>query len=806
MAVLAQNIRYGLRSMRNHLGLTLTILLTLALGVGANTAIFTVDYATLLQPLPYPHPEQLFNVWSLDHGNRNVVSAADFLEWKRQNSTFQDLNALTGANYNLATAEQPEQIWARIATPGYLRMLGLPMFLGRDFLPEEGQVGREHEVILTHKLWTRLGSNRSVIGTTIRLNSLPYTVVGVLPEGISDRNQGDLVVPLAFTPDQINHNFHWLHLTGRLKPGVTRAQASADMDAIAARIAAAFPQYNNGWGARIESLKNDFLPPERVRTLWMLLGVVVFVLLIACANVANLLLARSMTRQKEMAVRASLGASSGTLFGQLLTESLMLAVIGGILGVGVGDAMLRGLVSILPQNTLPNEADLTLNLPVLLFTLGCATLAGLVFGCVPAWQASRVDPSDALRESIRTGVGLGRRRLRQTLVVGEFAMALALLAGAGLSIHSFWNLSRVDLGVRTDHVLTLSLPVADSRSKNPDDIRAYYRRILDSIRAVPGVISASSASGTPLYGMGYGMGFSIVGGETFANSSQRPDTGFGMVSPDYFKTFGVRLIHGRLFSENDTAGSPRVAVVNEEFARQFLGGKDPLKTTLSIDELIPGVNRVAPSVQWQIVGVIHNVRDELRGPVPQVLVPFWQSPWPSAAIGVRTANDPGAMTHSITEAIHKVDPEVAVDQPETMEQVRDNVLSGDRFTLMLFGTFAAIALLLAATGIYGVMAFSVEQRSQEIALRMALGADRTRVIELVLREGLLLAAGGLVLGLFGSYFIGRAMQGILYGVAALDLVAFLSVGLVLIVAALIACVIPARRAASTEPMQVLRME
>jgi putative ABC transport system permease protein len=531
-----------------------------------------------------------------------------------------------------------------------------------------------------------------------------------------------------------------------------------------------------------------------------------FVLLIACVNVANLLLARSMARQKEMAVRASLGASSKTIFGQLLTESLMLAIGGGALGVGVGYAMLRGLIAVMPRDTLPSEADLTLNIPILLFTLGATTLAGLLFGCIPAWYASRVDPAEALKEGGRSGTSVGRNRLRRVLVVGEFALALALLAGAGLAIHSFVNLSREDLGVEIDHVLTFFLSVPDSRPKDPAKITAYYRQMLASIAAVPGVRSVSAETGLPLRGDGFGMPFTIAGGQTYSDPSQRPGANFGMVTPDYFKTFGIQLAKGRTFTDEDNETSPKVAVVNEEFVKQFLKGKDPLTQRVVVEQLIPGVTKLGPAVEWQIVGVIHDVRDDLREKRGEILIPFWQIPWPSAGIGVRTAEDPAAMTKSIAAAVHTVDPMIALDTPQTMEQVRDRVLSGDRFTLVLFATFAAIALLLAAVGIYGVMTFSVEQRSHEIALRMALGATRGRVVGLVVREGLTLALIGLGVGLIGAYFIGRAMQGVFYGVSAMDYSAFFAVGFVLMAAALLACYLPAARAASTEPMKVLRTE
>jgi predicted permease len=360
--------------------------------------------------------------------------------------------------------------------------------------------------------------------------------------------------------------------------------------------------------------------------------------------------------------------------------------------------------------------------------------------------------------------------------------------------------------VKTDHVLTFYLPIPDTRSKDPVLIAAHYRQLLSSINAVPGVISSSAQTGTPLEGSGFGMPFTIAGKPAYADPSQRPGCSFGMVTPDYFKTFGIRLINGRSFTEQDNAASVKVAMVNEEFVRKYLKGTDPLQQRVIVEQLIPGVQQLGPPVEWQIVGIFHNVRDRLREDNPEILIPFWQIPWPTSGIGVRTSEDPAAMTKSIAAAVHKVDPDVALATPRTMEQVRHDVLSDDRFTLVLFACFAAIALLLAALGIYGVMTFSVAQRAHEIALRMALGATRGRVVTLVLREGVTLAAVGFVLGLIGAYFIGRAMQSTLYGVSALDLSAFSAVGCVLLAAAVLACFLPAHRAASTEPMRVLRTE
>ena len=807
MQKLLQNLHFSLRMLAKSPGLTITVLLTLAFGIGANTAIFTVDYATLLAPLPYPQPDQLVMVWSKIQGNRNGISAGDYLDWKHQNSTFQDINAWTGGSFNIATHDQPEFIEGRRTTVGFYRMLGNEFSMGRDFLPEEGVAGKDHVVILTHKLWAHLGENKNILGTQIRLDGLPYTVVGVLAEGLNDRGTDQLTVPLVFKPDQINHDFHWLVAMARLKPNTTIKQGQSDMDAVTTHIAQAYPKSNKGWGAIVEPLKNDFLPSERKLTLWLLLGAVGFILLIACVNVANLLLAKSLARQKEMAVRSALGATPKAIFSQLITESLLLAVCGGILGIGVGYGMLRGLIALMPEGTLPTEADLRLNLPILLFTLGATTLAGLLFGCAPAWFASRIDPAETLKEGGRSGSGKARQWLRRTLVIGEFALALALLAGAGLAIHSFLNLQRVDLGIRTDHILTFYLPVPESRSNDPDQIVSYYKRIISSIDSVPGVISSAAMTGMPLYGAGFGMPFTIVGKPAYNDPSQRPGTGFGPVTSDYFKTFGIRTTLGRTLGDQDTATSVKVAMVNEEFVRKYLSGTDPLQQRISVEQLVPGVTKLGPPVEWQIVGVYHNVRSRgFREDNPEMLISFWQIPWPTAGVAVRTASDPAAMTKSIAAAVHTVDPQISLATPRTMEQVRDSVLSSDRFTLLLFSCFAAVALLLAALGIYGVMSFSVAQRSHEIALRMALGAGRNRVVAQVVKEGLLLAGIGLAIGLIGAYFIGRAMQTMLYGVGTIDYSAFASVGAILLIASLIACYFPARRAASVEPMQVLRNE
>jgi putative ABC transport system permease protein len=809
MVNLGRNLRFGFRLLGKDLGFTSVALLALTLGIGANTAIFSVVYATLIAPMPYPEPNQLVMVWSKINGNRNGVSAGDYLDWKQQSTVFQDLNAWNGGSFSLSIGGHPEMVEAHIQTPTFNSMMGLPFELGRDFLPEEGQVGRDHVVILSHHFWdSRFGSDPKIIGQTIRLNGQQYTVVGVLKAGLPDRLPGNaIILPLAFKPEQINHDFHFILVMGRLKPGVTLQQANADMASVAQHIAEVYPISNKNWGVSVEPLQNNFLNKETIKGLWLLLGAVSFVLLIACVNVANLLLARGTARHKEVAIRASLGASRAQLFSQFLTESLTLALIGGLLGVSLAWVLLHAIAALIPPFTLPSEADLHLNLPILLFTLVTTILCGILCGCAPAWQMARWNLSDTLKEGGRSDSGAGRHGLRRTLVVTEFALALTLLAGAGLVIHSFWKLTRVDLGFRRDHVLTFNLPVPIDRFTTSTQIINFYRQVLDQIKSVPGINSVTVATGMPIVGTNFGMPFSITG-QRVADPSSRQGAAFTMVTPEYFQTFGINISQGRAFTEQDIAGAVPVAIVNGAFVKKYLTGLDPLKQRLSVEQLIPGVTKLGPLIDWQIVGVYHDVHNGgVRGDgFPEINVPFYQSTWPQAAIAVRTSGDPANMTKSIAAVVSSIDNDLPLDQVKTMDQLVDESLASDRFSMLLYTSFAAVALALAAIGIYGVMSFAVARRTHEIGLRMALGAGTKQVLRLILKEGLLLASIGLVIGLIGSYFVGRTMKSVLYQITAIDPAAFGAVAPVLLVSALLACYIPARRATQVDPMVALRDE
>jgi putative ABC transport system permease protein len=808
MTNLWRDVRFGFRLLLKNPGFTAIAILALALGIGANTAIYSMVYATLLAPLPYHDPSQLVIVWSKIQGNKNGVAAGDYLDWRNQNTVFQGLHAWTGTSINLATANRPEQVQAQIGTPGFVTTIGLQLMLGRDFLPEEGEVGKDHVAILNYNLWKeRFGGDPKIIGRQVQMNGEPYTIVGVLAPGPADRGQAKLQLPLAFKPDQINHDFHWLLVLGRMKPGVTLAQANSNMDSVTKHIAEVYPKSDKGWGATVEPLKNDFLDRDVQRGLWLLLGAVGFVLLIACANVANLLLARATTRQKEVAVRASVGATRYQLFRQFLVENLVLAGIGGIVGVALAWGLLKLILAMMPPFTLPTEADVRLNLPVLLFTLAATMLAGVLFGCAPAWQAARMNLNDVLKEGGRSSVGASKHALRRTLVVAEIALALSLLAGGGLAIHSLWNVAHVNLGFRSDHLLTFSVPVPQDHLTDPKLITTFYRQVLERIQSLPGVTSVSASEGMPLQGTNFGMPFQIAGKEV-EDMSQRPGAGFNMVTPQFFQVFGMQMEQGRAFTDQDIAGGANVAIVNEAFAKKFFTGVDPLTQRILVEQLIPGVTKLGPPISWQIVGVYHNVRN--GGPrgdgFPEIDVPFWQSPWPQTVMAVRATVDPTTLSKSIADVVLSVDPNLPISDIKTMDQIMDESMSGDRFAAFLFGGFAGVALLLAALGIYGVMSFAVAQRTHEIGLRMALGADKGRVLLLILREGMILAGIGLLLGLGGSYLAGRLMHTMFYNVGTIDPSAFSAVAALLLVSALLACYIPASRAAKVDPMNALRQE
>lgn len=808
MKNLWRDFRFGLRLLKKSPGFTIVAVLALALGIGANTAIYSVFYATIIANFPYPHSEQLVVLWSKSVGtDRNGVSTGDYLDWQRESTVFQILGVVRGAQFNLSLGEKPQHIDGDYLTPGFLdKLIGDRPFMGRYFLPEEAQPGKDHVAIITHKLWQGyFASDPNIIGKQIHLNGELYTVIGVQPPGQPDRLQRQIVLPFVFTPDEMNHDVHWLVVLGRLKPGVTLAQANAEMASISKHLAEIYPKSNKGWSVSVEPLKNDFLDPSVRTGLWFLLGAVGFVLLIACVNVANLLLARGTTRQREVAVRSSIGASRKRIFAQFLVESLALASLGGVLGIALAWGLLKAIMALMPPGMLLSEADVRLNLPVLLFTVATTMLAGILFGCAPAWQASRLNLNEVLKEGGRSAFS-GRHALRRGLVIVEFALALSLLAGGGLALHSLWNLSRADLGFPTDHLLTFLLPVPDGQLKTTAQTNTFYGQLLDRIQALPGVTAASATTGTPPYGS-FNLAFQIAG-KPIEDISSRPNSEVRAVTPGYFPAFGIHMEQGRVLTAQDLPDGIRVALVNESFAKKYFSGVDPLSQRILLPQMTPGVAKLGEPVEWRVVGVFRDVRNRgLRDDTaPEINVPFAQNPWPQTIIAVRSTVDPETLTKSIEGAVQSLDPNLPLAFVRTMDQMLIENRDGDRFQALLFGGFAGIALLLAAVGIYGVMSFAVAQRTHEIGLRMALGAGRAGVMRLIVKEGMILACVGLALGFGGAFVVGRAMRGMWYQVGTIDFTAFGAVSTMLLIAALLACYVPARRATHVDPMSALREE
>jgi putative ABC transport system permease protein len=811
-----RDVRFALRQLRRSPGFAITAILALALGIGPNVAIFSIIWATFLAPLPYPHSDQLVVIWTHYKGEREGTRADDYAQYAAQSRSFQRLDIESWRVLHLTNPDHSEDDAGGVqVTPGFMtKTMGVPMALGRDFLPDEGTPGKDHEAIVTHRIWQeRFHSDPEIVGKSILIHDEPYMVVGVIQAGASDRTGVPFMTPLILPPGV--HTDHFGNVIGRLKPGVTLAQAQAEISVIDRRLASQRNAGNDAssWSVSVEQLKNDWLDHKLERNLWLLLTAVGLVLLIACANVANLLLARGASRKQELAVRSALGATRGQIFVQLLTESITLALLGGVIGIAMGWGIMKLSMALLPLAKSTAEAEVGLNIPVLCFALGITLLAGILFGCAPGWQASRLNLSDTLKQGSRAVGGRHRTSGQSILVTVEVALAMVLLAGAGMALHSFWNLSHIDLGFTADRVLTASLrprPTGPQGGKPtfppPEQIVVQHHQLLDRLRAVPGVSDAALATGIPLHG--YDTFPFAVAGQPI-NTAHPPVADFEAVTPSYFGTFGIHLARGRFFSESDTIGTLPVIMVNETFVRRYLANTDPLTQRLLLPQISSGNIDAAHTAEFQIVGVFHDVLDNehLTGDVqPEMYISLWQAGWPYVSFAVRTGVDPVAVTGGVRGAIAVAAPGMVINHLEMMQEVVDEQRTGDRFGMVLFGGFAAVALLLAAVGIYGVMAFAVAQRTHEIGLRMALGARRREVVALMVRGGMRLALLGIGVGLAGAYGLGRLMHTTLYGVQSADVGSLAAVATVLFLVAVLACWLPARRSAAIDPMQALRNE
>jgi predicted permease len=809
MEQLSNDVRFGFRMIRTSPGFTAAAVLMLALGIGATTAIFSFVNAVLLHPLPFPDAQQIVNVWEKPPGSdRNGISTLNFLDWKNQNTVFTAMAAQTWDSVTLTDADVPVELGNSRVSAAYFDIFGAKPMLGRTFAPDEDQLGKQNEVVLSHRIWqSRFGADRSITGRRIRLNGAAYTVIGVMPPGTFDREREDVWTPLAFKPAEMTRDYHWMISWARLKPGVTLGRAREQMKAIAARIEHDYPQSNKGWSSTVDRYEDQLVDDRLRRSLLVLLAAVGTVLLIGCVNLANLLLVRGAGREREVAIRAALGAGRGRLVRQFLTESVMLAGFGGIVGVAMGWGLMLGLKMWIPAFLLPAEADVELSGPVLLFAAVIVILTGIAFGIVPALQSARTDLVGSLKEGGRGATsGMGQTNVRNALVVVEIAMAFILLSGAALLIHSFYRLQQVNPGFDTTNVITMQLPMTSEQYPDGPRIISYVGRVIEKVRAVPGVREAAIASALPLQGWPDGMPF-LIEGRSFVDIANRSSCGFKPVSPSYLSALGIRLVKGRWLAETDTPGTLPVAVINETMAKRYFKNDNPLGKRLLIQQIIPGQPALGPEIPWQVVGLIADEKAySLDGSSAGLYVSYKQSPSTRTALVVRGAIDPAHLVKSVEAAVWQVNKNQAIDHIKTLEQIKSDSLGENRLRTILLGTFAALALLLSAIGVYGVISYSVAQRTHEIGIRAALGASRQAQLGLVLKNGMALTATGLVIGLLGALGLTRLLSSLLFGVSPRDPWTLLLVSAVLAVVAAAACYIPAHRAAHVDPLVALRHE
>ena len=803
MQTFLKDIRYGIGSLARHPGFTAVAVITLALGIGANTAIFSVVNSVLLRPLPFDEPERIVWLWdTMPQLSVAPTSLPDFLGWKEQNRSFERLAAFQGGSMFVDAGDGSTDTRVGLATPELFSVFHVSPILGRTFTNDETQPGRFRVAVLSHSMWqSRFGSDPNVSGRTIQLNGAAYTIIGVMPPGFSFPDRAELWRPLPIDPAKLDPGPHYLNVVGRLKPGVTLTQAQADMSIIAARLSEQYKEKNAGHGVKLETLTKVVVGDVGL-ALYVLMAAVGFVLLIACANLANLMLARVGARQKEIAIRTALGASRLRIVRQLLTESLMLAVVGGGAGLLLAVWAVRWVVS-LSADTIPRVHEISVNARVAGFTLLISVVTGVLFGLAPALQVSRPDLTDALKESGRSTTSHRTNRLRSALVVAEVALSLVLLVGAGLMIRSFAKLSQVDPGFKPTQVMTIG--VALLRAKYPDDehVAQGFSQLLEHAANTPGVLSAGAVSNLPLTGSNTSDSFTIEGRPPIAKEAE-PSTEYVVATPRYFESMGIPLLAGRDFAPSDTRQSPNVVVINDVFARRHFAGESPLGHRLRLQ----GQER-DPLL---IIGVVGDARMGLdEQPTPEIYVPFLQDPLSTEyqramTIVTRTKSDPGATAAALRAAVTSVDKTLPVYALKPMTEYLRDSLARRRFSLVLLSVFGGVALLLAAVGIYGVISYGVTQRTHEMGIRTALGAKPRDVLKLVVRQAMVLALGGIGIGLLASLALTRLMKSLLFNVGVTDPLTFAAIAFLMTLIALLACLVPARRATKVDPLVALRYE
>jgi len=797
-----QDLRYGARLLRRSPAFSIVAVLTLALGIGANTAIFSVVNAVLLRPLPFPEPDRLVRIWEASpKGNqRNVVNPLNFMSWRERTRSFQQMAAMHGWDANITGEGEPLAADSMRVSTEFFSTLGISPFMGRGFIPEEGIQGRDNSVILSYAFWQgHYGADRSILGRKIVVNANPMTVVGVLPPDFHFPHwKADLYVPMPLERGEARQEGRYLSTIARLKPGVSLAQAQQELAAVAKQLSQEWPEMDKDWSTAAVPFLEDVTENVRLPLL-VLLASVGLVLLIACANVANLLLMRATGRLREIALRAALGAGRRRILQQLLSESLLLAIAGWAGGLAVGYWGLKGLLALIPASVpLPRMESIHLDSGVFLFALGISLATAILFGLVPAIQVSRPQLQSALQQgSQRTGVG-GSRVFRRAFVVAEMALALLLLVGAGLLMRSFARLISVNPGFTTEHLLTMEMFTSPAKYGDLQKRSQYMERVLDEVRSVPGIQAAGSTHFLPLTGLVSGSCFALAPGPEPNTSS--PGSDFLVISPGYFRTIGTPMLSGRDFGDRDRFGTPSVLVINHAFAERFFAGQNPIGKKLNVCWTVP--NPV------EIVGVVADARQtELKvAPQPTIFLANAQGAMYFARLVVRARNDPRQMAHAVEAAIHRIDPDQGISDVQTMDEIFSDSVSRPRFQLVLLLVFAGIAVLLATIGVYGVVSYSVSQRTQEIGIRVALGARSSDVSRLVLSEGLLLGGLGVAVGLAAAVASTRVLRSLLFEVTPTDPVTLGAVAGLLLVVALAATLLPARRATKVDPMVALRYE
>jgi putative ABC transport system permease protein len=807
---LLADLRYAVRSLPANPGFTAIAIITLALGIGANAAIFSLVDAVLLRPLPYPQPEKLVTVSEKNpFAIRNTTSTLNFLDWKEQNRCFQFLSAVANDTVTLTGSSRPQELNVQRVSPSYFSALGIGATLGRTFAADEDQVGKDRVVVLSDGIWrSRFGGDPEVVGRDIILDSKSYKIIGVLPAGTFDRTWAVMWLPLAFSPADMTRNYHWFTTIARLQPGVTLEQARAQMDTIGASIAASYPDSNKGWGVTVDPYIDQVIAPQLRRSLWVLLAAVGAVLLIGCANLANLTLARGTDREHDIAIRSALGASRLRLIRQLLTESIFLGALGGMAGLALGNALLHGIKLWLSADMLPAEANVHMDYGVFLFTMIVGILTGILFGLAPALSSTRPDLTGSLKEGGRTTAGLARRRIRTALVLAEVAMSFVLLAGASLLIRSLNRLASVNPGVDTTEVLAMDLPMPQTQFTSGTALANYLSEVTENVRSVPGVRDASITDRPPMEGYANGAAF-LIEGRPNVPYSQRPLSGFKIVGPSYFYTVGMRLLKGRGLEESDVANATPVTVINETMAKIYFKDEDPIGKHILIPELVFGKRARGREIPWQIVGVVKDekvtgkVLSGLGEDFPVIYVTFYQSPRTRNSLVVRATN-PMVLINSIEQAIWKVNTDQAVENVETLEEIKSQSVAPARVRTVLLTTFAGIGLLLTAVGIYGVVSYSVAQRAREMAIRLTLGASPGDLLQLVIGKAMLMVMAGLALGAVAALALTRVLASLLYDTSPTDRMMWGAAAALLLAVALLACYFPAWRVAKAAPLTTLR--